>query len=1701
MNKFKGILVTLLLATTLPVFGYNNTDPNLRFGKSGEDVIINIGGGQLKWNNTLGQLEKSNDGGQTTEEIGAGGTTSGALTFNFPYTENFDTNAPTTLFVGDASLTVVDDTVTNIEGATSFKLTQSSASAGHSVYLDTGNEINLTTEIKSAGTVAFDYLIDSNAGNGDLEFFFEFYNGSNWTSYAKVKKSILNGKHYYTKLFDIPSDATKVRWGIEVVNPDNADIVIVDKVDIDLKPAPVTYFIKSQNIRLDGTLTRESNYLDFSGVTDDGGAELVQAVNTASGIEIRVLKDCELKVTGSAVFNGGTYFTARHEVDGSSVFENVNYVRSGNGSSIINLAFADKLKAGQVYKIYYVTDSTSNSMTNKGIEIVATSVSRHSVHEGSSNSILDTNAYTPTFQGFGTPTNVDFTYRISGDSLVIQGRFTTGTATAVEAQVSLPSGYTVKGGVDKSVGIGLRHNPNGLASVLVNNGNSFLQFNNYESSGSSPQNGNAVFGPSENVSFTVTVPVNEIKASDITYKLISDSVDVTRTQATDNYTGNTKYFDNFEITSPSSYFTCSANMAVSSETSSPLEGLVSSKLTQSGASASDSCEGLSLFVDKEEYKTNPIAMKFIADNNGIDNDYKFIVEYFDGSVWNNINETRSLGGAREYSILINVPDNAVNVRVKPEIVSANDANILYIDKVRLDLEPQRTTEFVKTSSIEYSANSATLLDLTGNIRFESAFNNSLIQGDDLFEIVDDVANSVTKIVAKSDCVLDVQFSVRVSNNHILHVIKNGLTLSDSVMFGTQGYTATAGASVSGPVKMSAGDWIAFSSDGSVYSNSNMNVNVVARAISPNVVHEGSSSILDWTPYTPTFTGVTLGSVNKAWYRLVNDSIEVKGFAITTGDSATHFSISLPDSLEIDDSKINASRGKLGELRINRSTTQSINTVHPIISHIFADGITNNVVYGAPNFEASGTDTMYVKTNASAFIGANVDISFDFTFPLKGSKASDIIYRVVSDNIDVTRSQSSDNFTGNTKYFDNFEITAPATYFTCTGNLAISSDTITPLEGVTSAKIAQTSATVADNCTGQSLFVNKPEYKTDTIAMKFIANNNAESGAYRFIVEYFNGTVWNDLNETRSLNGSREYKILINVPDDAVNLRIRPQVVIANDVNVVSIDKVRLDLEPNDVVDSIEKETYVVSAGTEKVNNLSKIASVSGSNMATTFTMLESAKVNIHFSPYTSSQSLGGFTTTVFVNGEAHSAETHFCSGSGVAFNAPVELNAELKKGDVITFSTAITSSYVSVSSTFEKSRSDIIIEGETTNKIGEITMQGAELATPNGFLYCDGSAVSRTAYADLFAKIGTTYGVGDGSTTFNLPDFRGYFPRGFDDGRGVDTGRVFGASQDDSFQGHWHELFGSGQYGSTAGSSINNDASTGVLQSNSRVQDPVTDGVNGTPRVAGETRPKNIAVKFYIRYQEKELYLVQNDVIEPTITKNLNANFTSSGVMTDLTFSDLEVGAEYEVSGNVAHYDNGLSNGNSVTVNFFNNGTNIHRTRVGDSSNPNGVILESMVSPSFSFVAQATTMTVEATIAGSAYVQGNGSRATTYIQLTKKNKKGVLVNNALVNHKSGVEYKLPELWMGKQVFARSFESSVSTSTGTEYVLGTIDSGLTVTDLNVMAVDATGNAWKMFGGSSTAISYWVYDATNGQVKFRGDGFTSIKQYVTVKYIKD
>lgn len=154
------------------------------------------------------------------------------------------------------------------------------------------------------------------------------------------------------------------------------------------------------------------------------------------------------------------------------------------------------------------------------------------------------------------------------------------------------------------------------------------------------------------------------------------------------------------------------------------------------------------------------------------------------------------------------------------------------------------------------------------------------------------------------------------------------------------------------------------------------------------------------------------------------------------------------------------------------------------------------------------------------------------------------------------------------------------------------------------------------------------------------------------------------------------------------------------------------------------------------------------------------------------------------------------------------------------------------------------LTGIPAGAVGNFAMNTA----PTGWLKANGAAVSRSTYATLFAAIGTTFGAGDGSTTFNVPDLRGEFIRGWDDARGVDTGRVFGSAQLDQFQGHGHTLTGR-QHAAGSGS-YNEFADTGaaeVYSNTTSVQDPVARS-NGTPRTGSETRPRSIALLACIKY-------------------------------------------------------------------------------------------------------------------------------------------------------------------------------------------------------------------------------------------------------------
>ena len=162
-----------------------------------------------------------------------------------------------------------------------------------------------------------------------------------------------------------------------------------------------------------------------------------------------------------------------------------------------------------------------------------------------------------------------------------------------------------------------------------------------------------------------------------------------------------------------------------------------------------------------------------------------------------------------------------------------------------------------------------------------------------------------------------------------------------------------------------------------------------------------------------------------------------------------------------------------------------------------------------------------------------------------------------------------------------------------------------------------------------------------------------------------------------------------------------------------------------------------------------------------------------------------------------------------------------------------------------------------TNFVGMVA-PFATSTVPSGWLYCDGSAVSRTSYADLFSAIGTTWGAGNSTSTFSLPDFRGVFMRGIGTGSygGLTKGGFsLGTYGQDQVQQHTHPV---SLYGIASDGGNNYHWLVKMEQlGDGWVMKNVQEGLAsygmtaygyGTARFGYETQPYCVGVKYCIKY-------------------------------------------------------------------------------------------------------------------------------------------------------------------------------------------------------------------------------------------------------------
>jgi len=250
-----------------------------------------------------------------------------------------------------------------------------------------------------------------------------------------------------------------------------------------------------------------------------------------------------------------------------------------------------------------------------------------------------------------------------------------------------------------------------------------------------------------------------------------------------------------------------------------------------------------------------------------------------------------------------------------------------------------------------------------------------------------------------------------------------------------------------------------------------------------------------------------------------------------------------------------------------------------------------------------------------------------------------------------------------------------------------------------------------------------------------------------------------------------------------------------------------------------------------------------------------------------------------------------------------------------------------------------------------VVMAWPMTTVPSGWLECDGTAVSRTTYSALFAVIGTNYGTGDGSTTFNLPNYKDYFLRGFDasgteassrtDRGDGTTGASVGTKQASAFlrhnhtasvtdPGHTHNmtsdarLAGNGGGATPTGFNITGDNDTTIGSAATKATASNTTGISVTVAntaandSTSETRPKNITVKWIILALPTATYALGTGYVAQATafhTGGIPAQVSTDGTDTTPSVTETYI-AEVFVAANCTCTGISIFNGSAVAGNI-----------------------------------------------------------------------------------------------------------------------------------------------------------------------------------------
>lgn len=318
--------------------------------------------------------------------------------------------------------------------------------------------------------------------------------------------------------FFVKDNATTLELRIENTHVSNTPVMKFDDVEFSDDPFVYKNLINVKRVtgagNGGGTMTANVTDVDFTEVTDEAGAW--------NGSQYTVPFDADITISGSVAMIVSTVIIQLYK-------NGTLYKQIAAGAATVNeMAFGitEKFSQGDVLSIRLTATKTlNNSAAHHHIEITAQAESEHVITPAKSN-IIDPTDYTPTFAGFGTVSNVDVKYSRLGKFLILQGKFTSGTPTAVEAQMTLPIVNGTQLTVDDTAVPVIKLAAYASINVATTNqytlletgGDSFLNFGlqNGASAGMVALNGSTVLSATQALVFTAIIPITQW-SSDATF--------------------------------------------------------------------------------------------------------------------------------------------------------------------------------------------------------------------------------------------------------------------------------------------------------------------------------------------------------------------------------------------------------------------------------------------------------------------------------------------------------------------------------------------------------------------------------------------------------------------------------------------------------------------------------------------------------------------------------------------------------------------------------------------------------------------------------------------------------------------------------------------------------------------------------------------------------------------------------------------------------------------------------------------------------------------------------------------------------------------------------------------------------------------------------------------------------------------------------